>query len=385
MPESPWAWALAAPAVVALANTGINALTWPRGRARPAAGRVSALVPARDEAATIEACVRALLREPVDEVVVYDDGSTDATPDILARLCQEDARLRVVRGVPLPAGWVGKPHACQRLGEHATGDVLLFVDADVRLEPGALARIHDLLDGVDVLTAVPRQRTGSFAEHLVLPLLHLTYVSWLPLALIPRVQAPSVLAANGQILAVRRSAWEAVGGFACARAEVVDDMAFCRAIKRAGRRVRFADGHALGTCRMYASAGEVWRGFSKNLYEGLGGSPFALIGVMALYLWAFVLPWALVPLGGSAVAAPAMLAVAANLAQRIWLALRHRQHPLSVALHPLAVCALLAIAGNSWVWNARGAIAWRGRTYAARANRGTPSPSAPTRGTPESA
>jgi chlorobactene glucosyltransferase len=362
-------WAVSAPALLALGLTVVNALSWARARKGPDAAdtaSASALVPARNEEAAIEDCVRSLLAEPFDEVVVYDDGSTDGTPAILARMQAEHPRLRVVRGAGLPEGWVGKPHACQRLGEHAVGDLRVFVDADVRVEPGALSRIRALAADVDVLTAVPRQLTGSFMEHLVLPLLHLTYVSWLPLALIPLVRDPRVLAANGQLLAVRRAAWERLGGFSCARADVVDDMAFCRAAKRAGLRVRFADGHLLARCRMYTRGAEVWSGFSKNLYEGLGASPLALLGVLVLYTWAFVLPWALLPFGG----APAAVGVAANLAQRVLLAVRHRHSPLSVVLHPVAVCVLLAIAVNSWRWHARGEIAWRGRTYAPRAARG---------------
>jgi len=121
--------------VLALALSAFNALFWPRGRhdGDPARlGRTSVCIPARNEAASIAACVKAALALDPFEVVVVDDGSTDATPDLLQAIAATDPRLRVVRvDEPLPRGWVGKPRACAKLVEHAGGDSLLFLDADV--------------------------------------------------------------------------------------------------------------------------------------------------------------------------------------------------------------------------------------------------------------
>ncbi|MFO0631039.1 MAG: glycosyltransferase family 2 protein [Polyangiales bacterium] len=268
------AYALAALPGVTLALTLVNLATWTRGRPGDVGDlRVSALVPARNEEEAIEGCVRALLAEPFHEVIVCDDGSTDGTAARLEALAREDARVRVIHGRPLPKGWIGKAHACHQLAEAATGDVLCFVDADVRVSPGALGRIRGLLADADLLTAVPRQETGSLFEHMVLPLLHVVYVSWLPLALIPRVRDPRVLAANGQLVAMSRAAYDRFGGYAAVRDALVDDMALCRRAKESGPRVLFADGDALASCRMYRDARGVWEGFSKNLYEGVGGTP----------------------------------------------------------------------------------------------------------------
>ncbi len=374
MSTLPWLL-LAAPAAIPAAITGINLLTWTRGRSdTESRGRVSVLIPARNEEATIEACVAAALAGPrcVDEVIVYDDASTDATPDILARLQRQHPRLRVVEGEGLPAGWVGKPHACYQLSRHATGDVLLFVDADTTLTPDGITRLLALLEDSGLVTAFPRQQTVSLAEQLLMPLLCLTYTAWLPLALIPRTASPQILAANGQVLAVRREALEALGGFASVRGEVVDDMALCRQAKRSGVRVCFADGFHIATCRMYASASEIWSGFSKNLYEGLGESMPGLLAVVALYLVTMVLPFLALPLSmlvDPAWAAPAAVGVGLNLLTRAMLAVRYGHTALSVLLHPLAVLGLIAIAINSARWSRMGAIQWRGRTYAARGQR----------------
>jgi hypothetical protein len=337
------------------------------------------LVPARDEAANVERCVRAALAcEPrADEVLVYDDASSDGTAEIVARLAAEDGRVRLLRGGPLPEGWVGKPHACHHLAAAAAGDVLVHVDADVALAPEGIGRLASLLHdrGAAVVTAAPRQETGTFAERLVVPLLHLTYLAWLPLPLVWRSRDPRFLVANGQLLAVRRGALEAAGGWAAVRAEVVDDMALCRRVKASGGRVVFADGHRTARCRMYRGAAEVRDGFSKNLYEGVGGRPSALAAVVALHAAVHLLPYALLAaalLGAPHLLPPALAAVGALAAVRAALAARFRQAPEGVVLHPLAVVALLAITLNSLRWSARGAIRWRGRTYAARPARSAP-------------
>ncbi|MCB9664795.1 MAG: glycosyltransferase [Alphaproteobacteria bacterium] len=369
-------WLTVGPASIPLALNLLNARWWPRGTAvAPPSGPVSVLIPARDEEANIEAAVTAALAldPPAHEVIVCDDGSTDQTPAILARLAARDPRLRVIGAPPLPEGWVGKPHACHVLGEAASGALLLFVDADVRLAPDALGRVEHLLQRFHgrVLTAFPGQALGTWAERLLVPLLPLTFTSWMPLDLVHAHTNPAFLVVNGQILAFRREAYEAVGGFASVRAEIVDDMAICRRAKEHDQRVVFADGQDLGTCRMYRGGAEVWRGFSKNLYEGLGGRPLALLAVLAVYGTAFVLPYGrlLSDLATGAPAGVALVGVGLNLATRAHLARRLHHGVVSVLLHPLAVLALLAMAINSARWVHADAIAWRGRTYGRRTAR----------------
>ncbi|MBB4639552.1 glycosyltransferase [Longimicrobium terrae] len=381
-----WMWIIAILPWIVLAMAAFNVVAWPRGRRDGRMpGRVSVLIPARDEAERIEACVRGALANAPDEVIVYDDGSTDGTAAIVARLAEEDGRVRLMSGGPLPAGWVGKPHACHHLANAATGDVLVYMDADTVAEPECLARMGSLFDRMraDVVTAGTRQVTGTFAERLIIPLLHLTYLAWLPLPLVWRSRDPRFLVANGQLLAVRRAAYAAAGGWSAVRAEVVDDMAFCRRVKESGGRVVFADGHRMARCRMYRDGGEVVRGFSKNLYEGVGGRPVGLVGFALVHAAMFLLPYVAMVAGlvmvaravphvdhrGVHLVLTGALGVAANVMLRLLLAIRFRQPWESVLLHPFAVLGLIGIAINSARWSGRGEIRWRGRTYGARAAR----------------
>jgi cellulose synthase/poly-beta-1,6-N-acetylglucosamine synthase-like glycosyltransferase len=342
----------------------LNLFTWPRPHFRRNDDLpVSVLIPARNEARNIEAAVTAALDTGAAEVVVADDDSTDATPDILRRLQEKHPRLRVVTAGPLPKGWVGKPHACHRLAQQARQPWLLYVDADVQLRPAARAGFGELVRrfDADVVTAFPHQIMRTWAERWVVPLLHLTYVSWLPLLLIPRLRWTQILAANGQMLLVSRKAYDDLGGFAAVRSEVVDDMAFCRRAKSMGRRVLFAEGSRIGACRMYHSTREVWEGFSKNLFLGLGGRLHRLILALALYLATFLVPplvWWSTP-----TALDAAMGTGAIVVLRLAVAIRFRHGLDTVLVHPLSMLAFVAIGINSALWGLTRRVAWRGRVY----------------------
>lgn len=370
-----WTALLAVPALP-LGLAAYNLLTWARPRPGGERPRVSVavLVPARNEERSLGAALESILRQPaVTEVLVCDDGSTDRTPDIVRSFAASDPRVRLVTGSPLPEGWVGKPFACHQLAREAKAEVLCFLDADVRVRDGAFEALVARLGGAEerrVVTVVPLQEMRTFAERLVLPLLLLTYLCWLPLTLVARGRDPRFVAACGQILCLRRKTYDEVGGFESIRGELVDDVAFCRRAKVLGVTVDFVDGSRLGVCRMYESFAQVWRGFSKNIFEGLGRSLPALAVACALHFFGFVFPFVALALRGFGVESipfgPALAGVLGNLALRLTLVGTHRHPPLFALAHPFAVLTLLGIALNSARWTLRGNVEWAGRAYGAR-------------------
>lgn len=367
--------AVTAALVIIVATAALNAMTFPRlRRAQPRrALRVSLLVPARNEAATIGATVRHLLAQayPNFEVLVLDDQSSDDTAASALSAAAGDDRLRVLAGAPLPQGWLGKNWACHQLAAQAGGEVLLFTDADVRWQPEALAALIALLERhhSDMLTVWPTQETHSWAERLTVPLMALAVLGYLPEVLVRYAPWAAFAAANGQCLAFRREAYQAIGGHAAARDRIVEDVTLARLTKRQRRRLLMADGNGLIACRMYDGWSAVRDGFAKNIIAGYGGIiPLALATVfhwlvfLAPWVWLMVQPglW------------PAVL-VALGVGARLLTAVVTRQRPADALLMPLSVLLMTAIAMRAVWWHVRyGGPRWKGRLVAVgeRAGRG---------------
>ncbi len=340
--------------------------------ARAARPGVSLLIPARDEAANIDGAIRAALAsEGVElEVLVLDDGSTDGTDAAVAAWAARDRRVRLLRGPGLPAGWNGKQHACWVLSQHARNEVMVFVDADVRLRPAALARLAAALERRDLALAsgFPRQDTETLAETLVIPQIHVLLMGYLPFPLARLFsRVPGFAAGCGQLIAVRREAYRAAGGHAAIRRTRHDGIMLPRLFRRAGHRTDLYDASMLASCRMYAGWDEVWRGFTKNATEGMA-TPIALPVWTVLLGGGHVLPFVLLPAavlaGDAAAAGLAGWAVALVWSARALLAARVGQLPLGVLLHPVGMAIVLAIQWQALLAARRGRQAeWRGRRF----------------------
>ena len=337
---------------------------------------VSLLVPARNEAAHISACVRALLAQdyPRFEVLVLDDHSTDGTGAQLAALAQTDPRLQVLSGTPLPPGWLGKHWACHQLARAAQHDYLLLVDADTRLAPGALraAMAAQAEAGAGLVSVVPRQVMGTWGERLLVPLLPWSLFCFLPVPLAHRLQWPALSASVGQFMLFTRAAYERAGGHAAVRATPVDDIALGKRVIANRDGWRLLEGGALVACRMYGGFREALAGFGRTLFAAFDDRavPFA-----TLWLWLAVV-FALPPVTLAAGALgwlPAgfdlrlpWLAVAAALllwALCVW---RLALPRALVLLYPLSVLLMTFTALRSlWVTRA-GRVTWRGRALAER-------------------
>jgi len=248
----------------------------PEPPADAAAPKVSVLVPARNEAEAISRLIDDVLasRGVELELVILDDSSSDATTSIVAARAEEDPRVRLVAGRPLPAGWCGKQHACWQLAEAARHDLWVFLDVDVSPAPDAIRRGIAFLEasGADLASGFPRQETGSLLEWLLLPLINFVLLGYLPIARSREVNSPSLAAGCGQFFITRRAAYEQAGGHAAIRASLHDGVKLPRAYRRAGLVTDIFDATPIASCRMYDRSIDVWRGLSKNATEGVGSA-----------------------------------------------------------------------------------------------------------------
>ncbi len=332
---------------------------------------VAVLIPARNEEAGIGACVESVLASTgVDlEVIVLDDHSTDGTAARVEEIARRDPRLRLAGAPPLPPGWSGKQHACHVLSGLATKPTLVFVDADVRLAPGAAARLAAALARAHLVSCVPRQEMGSLGERLLIPMINAVLLGYLPIALMRRDNRPSLGAGCGQLVAVRADAYRRAGGHAGIRTSLHDGLMLPRLFREAGLGTDLVAGATLARCRMYRGTRATWAGSLKNATEGMA-TPLALPVWTLLLAGGHVAPWAVLVValagGNGTAAALALLACAGPLAARTLQAWRCREPLRAVPLHPFAVLTLLAAQWVALLRHAAGRPStWRGRSYPA--------------------
>lgn len=334
--------------------------------------RVSVLVPARNEESTIGDCVHSLLAQDYSacEVIVLDDGSTDRTAAILAAVRAGDPRLRVLEGAALPDGWLGKHWACQQLADAASGELLMFTDADTRHGPQSVRHGVAALEaeGADLLTAIPYEETVTWAERLAVPVILWSIFTFLPLTVAYRRSCPALSATIGQYMLFRTSAYAAIGGHATVRSDPADDMALGRRIIAQGLRWRLADATRDVRCRMYRSAGQVIEGFSKNLFAAFGNRLLPFAGVWAWLGIVYLLPAGLLLAGLAGAAVPgldagiALVGVIFGLTSWGLFYQRFGFPPGLALLYPVTILLALAIAARSVVLSWRGRTTWKGRS-----------------------
>ena len=345
---------------------------------------VSVLIPARNEAGTIDSAIESVLATaPMAaelEVLVLDDHSTDGTAERVLAIAARDSRVQLLRGDSLPAGWCGKQHACWQLAQAARHPYLIFMDADVRLEPDAPARLAGFLEArpeVHLASGIPRQTTGTFLEHLLIPLIHVILLGYLPLAAARRIRWPAFAAGCGQLFVVRREAYFQAGGHRAIRSTLHDGLKLPRLMRAAGFGTDLFDATDVASCRMYRGGAEVWRGLGKNATEGLA-QPTAIVPWTVLLLGGHVLPFillALVPWLPATALAPSLAAAALGWGLRVVAARVFRQNLLGAILHPVGIALLVLI---QWVallrrWRGRPSE-WRGRRYSTSSDFAAPTP-----------
>lgn len=237
---------------------------------------VSVLIPARDEEHNIDMLLSQLSRitySPL-EIIVYDDCSKDATATVVKRYADNNQHIRIIYGKTLPEGWLGKNYACHRLAEEATGEMLLFLDADVMVGERLIERsIHYLqMKELHLLSIFPKQVFNSFGEKITTPLMNWILLSFLPLILIRKSMNPAFSAANGQFMLFRADTYRSILPHAYNKAHRVEDIAILRHYKVKGLMVDTLLGDNDILCRMYSGAGEAISGFTKNIFQFFGNS-----------------------------------------------------------------------------------------------------------------
>jgi glycosyltransferase involved in cell wall biosynthesis len=338
---------------------------------------VSAIIPARNEEASIARAVESVAAQAeIEEVIVINDQSSDGTAAILAELLERVPKLKLLTAGELPTGWTGKNYAVSLGAAAAQGDWLLFTDADTFHYPGSTRRA--LSDAVDhdaaLVSYSPEQEIGSFWERALIPFVywrlskHYSY---------SRVNDRAKLdaAANGQFLMIRRDAYEGTGGHLAVAGEILEDVALAKRVKRAGGAIHFAPGIQIVRTRMYRDFRSIWQGWTKNLYPLIGGTASSLAieiaEVLPVFQMAiFILLWLYLAhsYGISMLWLPLFLLSAVVERQLTYaLELRRNLYPASyIQYYSVGVCLYTAVLVASWWKNASGKVEWKGRTYPVR-------------------
>ncbi len=330
--------------------------------------RLAVVVPARDEARNIAECIACInaSTHPTLDVLVFDDGSRDGTGE-LARV----AGARVVEGgdAPLPPGWKGKPWALRRAVDHVDADWIVFIDADVRLHPGALARVHSyaLREQCDLVSGFGKLLMGSFWEKVIQPSVGGLIIAGNDLAVVNDPERPDKAIANGQLILVRREAYASVGGHEAVKDDILDDIGLALAFTGSGLRARCLFMRELFSCRMYTGLGELWHGWTKNLFPGMRYRLDVVAIVVGMVCFEFLSPYAIAAYAlatlnlGLVVTSLTLLALIH--AVRAYMDRLFEQDLRYGLLQPVGAFMLLGLLLDSVRRTRAGTRTWKGRVY----------------------
>jgi len=318
---------------------------------------VGVVVPMRNEAENVEGIVSTLAaQEGEHHFYLLNDNSEDNTFELLQRFTKDDLRFTVINGAALADDWIGKTWALQQLFEASKEEVLVSIDADVRLSNDAINKAVTALHGarLDFVSPYPRQIARSFGERLIQPLLQWSWLTTVPLRYAESSGQKSMAVANGQFFVVRRSALASIGGYQSVKHVVIDDVFLARELIKSGSSGTVINGSEIAQTRMYASWNEIKAGYGKSLNKAFGSSIGAIFAV-AFLIATSIAPLLLGLLGNSY----GWLGFAAIIGTRMLSAIKSRGKVLDSVLHPISVIALIYLIVYSYLM--RGNIQWKGR------------------------
>ncbi|MGE5432519.1 MAG: glycosyltransferase [Syntrophomonadaceae bacterium] len=324
---------------------------------------ISVLIPARNEEENIACCLDLASKQIYRnlEIIVLNDNSDDRTAEVAAMAALTDSRIKVLHGKPLEKPWLGKNWACHQLAQNASGSLLLFIDADVRLSPDAvhLAAMKMKKYDLGMLSVFPGQIMGSVGEYLIVPLMNWLLLSFLPLKKVFTSGNKSFAAANGQFIMMTKEAYAISGGHEAAAVQIVEDMELARKIKMSGLKLMTLLGGNIIRCRMYGNFSEAFIGFSKNFFAGFKIPAFFFIIMLLMMETAFLYPF--IP----ALYLPEFALLSAMIMiSRIFISVSSGQNLLlNILLHPLQMMLVPVIGINSVLVKRKNKVIWKGRIY----------------------
>ena len=319
---------------------------------------VAVVVPMRNEAENVEGVVATLsAQEGPFHFYLLDDNSEDSTWELLQRFTAGDSRFTVIQGAPLADGWIGKTWALQQLFMASKEEIVVSIDADVRLTNDAINKAITSLRSarLDFLSPYPRQIAQTFGERLIQPLLQWSWLTTVPLRYAEGARQKSMAVANGQFFVVRRSALDSIKGYESVKHAVIDDVFLARQLIANGSSGTVINGSDIAETRMYASWREIEAGYGKSLNKAFG----SLIG--AIFVIIFLFATSIAPLVLGLLGNPyGWLGFAAIVGTRALSAIKSRGNVLDSVLHPISVVALVYLIVYSYL--VRGTVTWKGRT-----------------------
>ncbi len=339
----------------------------------PSSPRVSIILPVRNQAKTVDECVKSLVgvQYPNVEIIVVDGGSTDGTEELVKRY---DGKVTLLEEEPLPQGWVGKNWACQLGYERSKGELLLFTDGDSVHSTDSLVRAVNYLqtEKADMVTLAPATILNSFWERVLQPPIFLLIMILVGGKLVNDDGRRNALG-NGQYMLFRREAYERIGGHAAVRDKILEDLNLARLLKKAGMKLRFVTAQDVLGVRMYTSLGEIWKGWRKNFYTVSEKYMIwkALIRIVLMFTF-LVVPFAILAYGISIVPTSPLnpfLLSGAFTCFLLWLGITILDRsinlsPLYALLFPIAIMVYIGIGIDS---TARGSLgygfSWKDRVY----------------------
>lgn len=257
-------------------------------------GLVSVLIPARNEEKNICNILEDLSGQEYSniEIIVFDDQSEDKTRMIVEGFSSSDKRIRLVTSPGLPEGWLGKNHACHSLSEHAKGDYLLFLDADVRIKNNTIGKAVTLAKkhGLSLISIFPKQAIVSYGEKITVPNMNYILLSLLPLVLVRISKFISLSAANGQFMFFSAGVYHSIKPHCLMKNNKVEDISMSRHLKEKNHKIACLVGDDNISCRMYTGFSDAVEGFSKNVIAFFGNSFFFAIMFWLITSFGFLAP-----------------------------------------------------------------------------------------------